>query len=516
MSGAHEIAGDRPHRAGASGFLFALVLGAICATAAIVVSGLETRYVLAVVAGAAGLIGLLLVGSFARARLLMVVAMGIGLSVGLSISFLHYTDIPGRYLHFVGGALAVTVSLGQLGALGWLGLRLLESRLMRRPWQIQFVPLVIMPQVLFMGIGMLSIANALHPALSWLELLRLAGLLMISVAVMNLSQREMQVFVWSLILGILPQFLLVCVQFATGRNLGLSVFGETALVRTTIDTSAVARPGGTFGDPNVLSYFFEITYPIALAMALAGIHALSRMGGTVAAIAGVGGIVLSYSRAAWATVPLSTAVVVLMVLGRRVVSLRSAAIGILGSLVLAVALVSSWSIISPRLFGDDAGSLGHRMPLARAAISMWEQFPLLGVGLNNFAVSFTQYDRTGYSRIFTDADHVVHNLHLLVLSETGVFGYAAFLFQFAAAVILARRIRNNPLARALAIGACTGFLAHLVHGFVDPGFKLSLTVSQLLAGLFGLIGALWLHDRTLAPAGQDPVTLAAPSSRARR
>jgi O-antigen ligase len=501
VSAAHDSAEGRSRGVGAAGFLAALLLGAICVPAAVAVSVLETRYVVALVAAAAGLVGLMLAGSFARARMILVVAMGIGLSVGLSISFLHQTELPGRYLPFVGGAQAVTVSLGQLGALGWLGLRMLESRLMRRPWRIALVPLVVGPQVLFMAVGVLSVVNALQPILSALELLRLAGLLMISVAVMNLSPRELRIFVWTLVLGILPQFLLVCVQFGTGRNLGLAVLGETALVQTTIDAGAVARPGGTFGDPNILSYFFEITYPIALAMALAGASAASRLGGVVSALASLGGVILSYSRGAWSTIPISTGIVVLLVLGRRVLSVRTAIIGILGSLVAAGAVVSAWPFISTRLFGDDAGSFGHRLPLARAALSMWEQFPLLGVGLNNFAVSFNLYDRTAYSRIFNQGDHVVHSLHLLVLSETGMIGYAAFLFQFVAAVILARRIRNSPLARALAIGACTGFLAHLIHGFVDPGFKLSLTVSQLIAGLFGLIAALWLHDRNQAPPG---------------
>ncbi len=63
-----------------------------------------------------------------------------------------------------------------------------------------------------------------------------------------------------------------------------------------------------------------------------------------------------------------------------------------------------------------------------------------------------------------------------------------------------------------------GFLAHLIHGFVDPGFKLSLTVSQLIAGLFGLIAALWLQDRNQAPLGIAPqdVHLATPGAPARR
>ncbi len=249
MSGAPHIAEGRSRSAGAAGFLAALMLGAICVPAAVVVSDLERRYVIALVAAAAGLVGLMLTGSFARARMILVVAMGIGLSVGLSISFLHQSELPGRYLPFVSGAQAVTVSLGQLGALGWLGLRLLESRLMRRPWQMQLVPLVVGPQLAFMAVGVLSIVNALQPVLSALELLRLAGLLMISVAVMNLSPRELRVLVWTLVLGILPQFLLACVQFATGRNLGLAVFGETALVQTTINAGAVARRGAPSATP---------------------------------------------------------------------------------------------------------------------------------------------------------------------------------------------------------------------------------------------------------------------------
>lgn len=490
---------DRPRRSRALGFLGALMLGAACVPAAVAASAVETKYMLALVAIAIALTALLLAGSFARARLIMVVSLAVGLSIGLSISFLHQIDLPGRYVPFVGGGVALTVSLGQLGALGWLLIRLAEARLMRRPFPLRLVPLVVWPQLLFMAVGVLSLVNAMHPILVWTEMLRLAGLLMISIVVMNLSPRELQVFIWTLVLGIMPQFLLVGVQFATGRNLGLGVLGETALVQTVIDSGSVARPGGTFGDPNILSYFFEITYPVALAMAFAGASASARLAGAGSSVAGIGGIILSYSRAAWGTLPLSTIIMVAAVLGRRALSARALIAGVFGSLLACGAVIAAWPFIERRLFGDDAGSSGHRIPLIRAALSVWEQFPLLGVGLNNFAVSFSLYDRTGHSRIFLQGDHVVHNLHVLVLTEVGVIGYAAFLGHFVAAAILARRIRRDPTSRALAIGLCTGMLAHLLHGLVDPGFKLSLTVSQLLAASFGLLGALWLRDREIAP-----------------
>ncbi len=498
----------------ALGFVAALGAGAICVPLAVVLGQLESRYMIAALAALAALVGLSLLGSLARVRMVLVAALALGLSIGLSISFLHHTELPGRYAPFVGGALAITASLALLAAAGYLVCWLLESRLVGRPRTLRLVPLVLWPQLLFMAAGVLSLSNAMHASLVWLEMLRLMGLLMISIVMMNLTRRELMVYLWVLALSVVLQAGLAGVQFATGRELGLGVLGEAKLKDYRIAAVQVTRPTGTIGDANMLAYFFEITFPVMLAMFYLARQDLTRLVAAAATLAAAAGMVAAYSRAAWMTVPVSVAFVTLRILGRRVVSLRTAIVLIVLTMALAVAMIWLWPLIERRIFGDDAGSGAHRWPLAQAALSIFAQFPVLGVGLNNFAVSFTAYDLTGYSRVFYGGDNVVHNLHLLILTETGLLGFAAFAMIFGAAAWLAFTANGDRVAQGLAVASFAGLFAHLGHGMVDPGFKLSLTISQLVAAQLGLIGCLWLHAGDVAGArtgaglvrrDQDPV-----------
>jgi len=498
-----------PRLRAALGFLMALAAGAVCVPLAITLGQLETRFMGAALVAAAGMAGLALLGSLARVRMVLVAALALGLSIGLSISFFHHTELPGRYAPFVGGALAVTVSLALLAAAGYLVCWILESRLVGRPRPLRLVPLVLWPQLLFMAAGVLSLSNAMYLSLALLEMLRLMGLLMICIVIMNLTRRELMVYLWVLALSVMLQAGLAGVQFATGRELGLGVLGEAKLKDYRIGAVQVARPTGTIGDANMLAYFFEITFPVMLAMFYLARHDLTRLVAAVATLAAAAGMVASYSRAAWMTVPVSVTIVTLRILGRRVVSLRTAIVLITLTMALAVSMIWLWPLIERRLFGDDAGSASHRWPLAQAALSIFAQFPVLGVGLNNFAVSFTVFDTTSYSRVFFGGDNVVHNLHLLILTETGLVGFAAHLMIFGGAAWLAFTANGDRVAQGLAVATFAGLLAHLGHGMVDPGFKLSLTISQLVAAQLGLIGCLWLHASDVAAArtgvGAGPV-----------
>jgi hypothetical protein len=46
----------------------------------------------------------------------------------------------------------------------------------------------------------------------------------------------------------------------------------------------------------------------------------------------------------------------------------------------------------------------------------------------------------------------------------------------------------NARPRAITLGISAGLFAHLVHGMVDPGFVVNLTISQLIAAQIGVVG----------------------------
>ena len=119
----------------------------------------------------------------------------------------------------------------------------------------------------------------------------------------------------------------------------------------------------------------------------------------------------------------------------------------------------------------------------------------MGVGLNNLGEVFMSEDDSGRSRIFRTpvsgiyTKQVVHNMYLLVWSETGIIGLVAFLGQFFAAAFLAVRFRGrgSPAVRGLRIAILLGLLAQLIHGSFDPGFKTVYSISLLVYVLLGLL-----------------------------
>ena len=474
---------------------FAILMGLACVPLASIVADLDTRYMIAVTAAAVALVALPLVCGPAHIRIVMAIGLSLGLSLALSISFLHHSQFSGRYVPFVAGAQAVTISLSLLATLGYWVAEASDRYLYGHRRRLRLCLNIVVPQLLFMLAGLLSLMNAQNATLVWLEELRLLTLLLATLVTVNFTMRELRAYMLTLAASVLLQAGLAMTQFATGRNLGLNVFGESSLIITGIDYSGVLRPTGTLSDPNILSYFFEITAPVMLALFYCERRTLIRLLFAAATLAAVAGALVTYSRAAWGTLPLTFAFVTIAVWGRRLISLRNAIVAIVVLAGLCVALVYAWPLIEKRLFGDDAGSGGRRLPLDLAAISVLAQFPIFGVGLNNLAISFTGLDPTHYSRVFRGGDHVVHNLHLLVWTEVGTIGLLPYLFLFGTVFVLAGKIRGDPWSRAVALSCAAGLAAHLLHGMVDPGFKISLTISYLVFAQIGIIGGLYLRDR---------------------
>jgi O-antigen ligase len=474
----------------------ALVLGVVAAAAAVKLSDLPVRYMAAIPAALAGLIGLPLLGSRRRARDVVVIAMTVGLSVGFSISFLLRLYVPGKFVPFLAGAEGVTISLTLVATGLFFGLWLFDQVFYaagRRP--LAYARLI-WPPVLFMAAGILSLVNAADYPLAFLEEFRLLCLIGVTVAVMNFTARDVEIYLLTLAVSVMLQAGLAVMQYGTGSSLGLSLFGEAAPVLAGVDFETVARPTGLFGDPNIMAYFFEITAPMLLALCLVTENQLKKLIYLVATLAALTGILVSLSRASWIATPITFGFILITVGGHRLINLRNALIAIVAAGAVAVAAVYVYPIIRARMFGDDAGSEAQRIPLDLAAIYVIAKFPWFGVGLNNFAITFTTYDTTGAASVRPDVDYVVHNLYLYVWTEVGTVGFLVFLWYFGSVFLETFRLRRaDPRIRAIVFGISAGLFAHLIHGLVDPGFKLNLTISQLIAAQIGIVGWMAMARR---------------------
>jgi len=139
-------------------------------------------------------------------------------------------------------------------------------------------------------------------------------------------------------------------------------------------------------------------------------------------------------------------------------------------------------------YGFDRSSLWF------AAIRMFEDKPLTGVGAGEFDYHYREYTPVWYDRVPLGQ---AHNGWLQMGAQAGLSGVVAFTAWIAATLVSligAARRSTEPLSRALAIGGLATMVAFTTHSLVDY-----LNVSSLELQL-GAIVAIGLN---LAP---DPLT----------
>ena len=414
-------------------------------------------------------------------------------------------DINPLYRPHTGGAPSITINLTVIALAIFLLVWAYRTRTGLQQHMFRVHKPLMWSVLVLLAVVLLSVINADDLSLVALEWIRLVCLAIAMLALMSLqNDRFVRVWVFVLSLQVIIQAALAGSQYLLKKTLGLSIFGEGALVEQRLGVGTlVNRATGTIGHPNILSYFFEILVPVFLALALTRQPASRRIWYSLACLSGLVGMLTTLTRGAWLTVPLSFAIVFCFIVGPRIVRIRSAVgIGVIGCALIAP-VYYAYPTIERRFTHNDYKSSGSRAPLNRAAWSIIEKHPVIGIGLNNLAEVYKREDTTGFARTFHGVQHVVHNLHLWIWAETGTLGLLAFLAPFGVAMVTAVRTaaRAPPVPKAILIGLAAGLLAHLQHGLLDPGFRISLSVSMLIFTSFGLIGHLALRypARNLTP-----------------
>jgi O-antigen ligase len=122
----------------------------------------------------------------------------------------------------------------------------------------------------------------------------------------------------------------------------------------------------------------------------------------------------------------------------------------------------------------------QRLDLARAAILMIKQNPVIGVGLNNFIPRLLDFWPKLTTTRFLQP---VHNIFLLVLAETGLIGLLIFLWFLYLTVIKAYRRKNFIILYSLFVILSLGLFDH---------YWLTLQQTQLLFTI--VLGLSWGKD----------------------
>ncbi|MGE0417400.1 MAG: O-antigen ligase family protein [Acetobacteraceae bacterium] len=344
---------------------------------------------------------------------------------------------------------------------------------------------IIMPVMVFFIGCVLSSLFAERPDLSFNELTRVIRFVLVLIWL----QKNMTRSLWYTAIGAFAASILIQAGLGTlqvvlkaDRNL-LSVIGIEGKQVVTADGQVDLidnRARGTLGHPNYLAPYLLNLLPACLGVVLYSRVRLTRLVALGVLAAGVAGMIATKSRGPIALMAVTFLLVCLAAVKDRRLSLRVAAGGTVLVLSVAAVVCAYYAdAIYQRIWGDFGASVEFRSEYNAAALAIWDDAPILGIGLNNISrglarhaplfhwltLQLEQFHGTAAVRAFAP----VHNVYLLFLAETGLVGLAGFLILLAG--VLYRSVRayrmSDGATRGLCLGLAIGFMAQCVQQTID-------------------------------------------------
>ncbi|WP_326763065.1 O-antigen ligase family protein [Streptomyces phaeochromogenes] len=379
----------------------------------------------------------------------------------------------------------------------YCAIRLVRDR--RRPLSRTAAVVFALPVV---GIS-LAAAGAASPGAGITGLVRyLQIFVLVPAAVMLLirDRRDARLVVWSLIGLALWQGAIGVHQYVTGT--GASYMGEEI------------RAVGTFGAADVMGMATVVSFGIVCSLGLALGSGPGRQR-TVAALCSLAlllPLALSFSRGAWIATAVTCGAQLALAGMRRAVKVfavvAAASVILVGGLGVGTAMLQERISSITQVADAPDQSVTDRYTMWAAAVDMWRDQPLTGVGLKGFpdhrdghaslalsSGSDTEGAGAGFKRQPLLSPH---NMYLLILSEQGLLGLLALAGSWLALLVCGlRRLfrarrpaherRSAPGGLDCALVACGLLTWQLVDfAYADIGGP----STALTAVLFGL-GAWW-------------------------
>jgi O-antigen ligase len=344
---------------------------------------------------------------------------------------------------------------------------------------------IAMPVLAFFIPCVLSALFAERPDLSFNELTRVVRFVLVLVWL----QQNMTPSLWYTAIGALAASIVIQSGLGTlqvvlkaDRNL-LSVFGVQGQQVLSADGQVDIidnRARGTLGHPNYLAPYLLSLLPACLGVVFYSRVRLTRLIALCVLAAGVAGMIATKSRGPIALMAATFLLVCIVAVQERRLSLRAALGGGVLVLTLGAAVAAVYAdAIYERLWGDFKASVEFRSEYNAAAFAIWDDAPILGIGLNNISRGLArhaplfhwlteqleQFRGNAAVRAFAP----VHNVYLLILAETGVVGLAGFLILLGGAFyrsVRAYRVSDDAV-RGVCLGLAAGFLGQFVQQTID-------------------------------------------------
>jgi O-antigen ligase len=271
------------------------------------------------------------------------------------------------------------------------------------------------------------------------------------------------------------------------------------------------RGSGTYISPNHMAGYLEMLLPLGMVYTLLGrLRPLTRILAGYASLVIVTGLAVSVSRGAWIATGVALLALFAVLFTQRGYKLPVLAI------VVILTGIGFFAVQRSHLSKDRKQALANlrleqdiRPLIWRAAIDMWRDHPLTGVGPAHFDYRFRAYrPASGYIQGRPDR---AHNDYLNTLADWGLIGFtlvagawALFGWGVVRSWKYVQRAQNDLTAKrsnrtAVVLGASIGLLAILVHSFVDFNMHipanaiLAVTLLALVAGHFRFATESYWH-----------------------
>jgi O-antigen ligase len=225
-----------------------------------------------------------------------------------------------------------------------------------------------------------------------------------------------------------------------------------------IGTLTVPRIAGVLEGPNQLAGYLEISIAVLAALTCARPQRITSLALALVVFADV----LTFSRAGLAGAAIAI-VVIALVYRRHALAL---AVPLAGGLAFGALVAGFWADaahsirifrLSPATSSPCTGGVGTRFELWRAAIALWREHPMLGVGAGNFELDLPQ---AGLIGIRTHAN----SLYLQALVEGGVPLFIATLLLVWTSIFL---FLKRAAAAPFIAGALAASIALALHQIFD-------------------------------------------------
>lgn len=345
--------------------------------------------------------------------------------------------------------------------------------------------------LLFLLIGIYRSNNPQAGIYGIIKLLEYAFLF--SYTVKNFRTMNRLILFSTFILGVLFESLLTIAQYINQGSIGgiLYFLGERGfnsqtpgIANASINGKLFLRPYATFSHPNVLAGYLFVFMALIVIYAKQKIFKQQNVIIFLSIACGSIALFLTMSRVtilAWSVVVIFFFAYSFWKKTRMVITkkeyLKQVKSKILLLLFFIIILFIFTFPIGLRFFkfsfSDQA--VVQREILMQDSISMFRQSPIIGVGLNNFLVNLPFVQKQYGEALFIQP---VHNIYLLVLSETGIIGLAIFIYFLWNTY---KRLKKNTNVELQVL-----FLLILFLGFFDHYFFTLQQGQLLIVIIFGL------------------------------